>query len=165
MAEKPQPHQRPDWDEYFFEIMDAVAKRGTCDRGRAGALIVKEKRILTTGYVGAPSGLPHCDEVGHLLRTVVYDDGEKHQHCVRTNHAEQNAIAQAAKYGISIDGATLYCKFEPCLDCAKLIINSGIRRVMCLRRYHGAKDTREMFRQAGIELVVMHDELEEYENQ
>ena len=105
---------RPPWDQYFLELSDIVASRATCDRGKSGCVIVKEKRVLATGYVGSPSGLPHCDEVGHLLREVTYEDGVTKQHCVRTIHAEQNALAQAAKHGIAVNGATLYCKMEPC---------------------------------------------------
>ncbi|HWS49060.1 MAG TPA: hypothetical protein VN174_03360, partial [Candidatus Methanoperedens sp.] len=88
---------RPSWDEYFLELADAVSKRATCDRGRSGCVIVRDKRILVTGYVGSPAGLPHCDEVGHLMKTMVNEDGSKSDHCVRTVHAEQNAICQAAK--------------------------------------------------------------------
>src|SRR5271157_1746936 len=112
--------KRPSWDEYFIDLCRSVAERATCNRGRNGCVIVKDKRILCTGYVGAPPGLPHCDEVGHLFKYVLNSKGEKVQHCVRTIHAEQNAIAQAAKYGISIEGGTLYTLMTPCLDCAKL---------------------------------------------
>ena len=120
---------------------------------------------MATGYVGAPPDLPHCDEAGHLLRKVIDEEGNVRQHCVRTTHAEQNAICQAARYGIALDGATLYCKMEPCRVCAMLIISVGIRRVVARRRYHAAQDTREMFRQAGLELLVLEDTLEEYSDQ
>ncbi len=153
---------RPTWDDYFMQITETVAKRATCDRGKAGAIIVKDKRILCTGYVGAPSGLPHCDEVGHLFHTVYDKEGKESHHCVRTTHAEQNAIVQAARYGTPIDGATLYCKMEPCLVCAKMIINSGIKRVVCAKRYHKAELTRMMFKEAGIKLEVLKDELVTY---
>jgi len=156
---------RPSWDEYFMGLAEEVAKRATCDRGRAGCIIVKEKRIMATGYVGSPPGLPHCDEEGHLLRRVIDEDGAERQHCVRTTHAEQNAICQAARYGIALEGATLYCKMEPCRVCAMLIISVGIRRVVARRRYHAAQDTREMFRQAGIELAVLEDAVEQYDSQ
>jgi dCMP deaminase len=119
MAEE--QYQRPSWDDYFMDISLQVAKRSTCDRLRVGAIIVKDRRILTTGYNGAPAGLPHCDEVGHLMI-----DG----HCVRTLHAEQNAIIQAALHGVSVQGSTLYVTHQPCLTCAKMIINAGIRRVV-----------------------------------
>ncbi|MEK7403587.1 MAG: cytidine/deoxycytidylate deaminase family protein [Acidobacteriota bacterium] len=156
---------RPSWDEYFIGLTEEVAKRATCDRGRAGCVVVKDKRIIATGYVGSPPGLAHCDEIGHLLKKVVDDDGTARQHCVRTAHAEQNAICQAARYGISLDGATLYCKMEPCRVCAMLLISVGIRRVVARRRYHAAQETREMFQAAGVELVVLEDEVERYTDQ
>lgn len=156
-------HKRPDWDEYFLEIMSTVAKRGNCDRGRAGAVLVKNKQIIATGYVGAPAGLPTCDEVGHLMKTVYDERGGQHQHCIRTTHAEMNTIAQAARRGISTEGATIYCRMEPCWDCTKVIINSGIKRVVCERRYHAAHDSREMLVKAGVELVVLHDEEQQYD--
>ncbi len=157
--------KRPSWDEYFISMVDEAAKRATCDRGKSGAVIVKEKRILCTGYVGSPPGFPHCDEVGHLLKKVIDEDGTVRQHCVRTIHAEQNAISQAARYGIPLDGSTLYCTMEPCRVCAMLIISVGIKRVIVKRRYHAGQDTRELFKEAGIELVVMENEVQEYSNQ
>ena len=156
---------RPSWDEYFIGLMVEVGKRATCERGRSGSLIVKEKRILATGYVGSPPGLPHCDEIGHLMKQVIDEDGTARQHCVRTIHAEQNAICQAARYGISLEGTTLYCKMEPCRTCAMLIISTGIIKVIAQRRYHAAQETREMFKLAGVELVIIEDEIETYENQ
>ena len=159
-------HQvRPSWDEYFIGITHAVAARATCDRGKSGAVLVKNKFILSTGYVGAPMGLEHCDEAGHLMKTVSDEDGHAKQHCVRTTHAEQNAIVQAARHGVSIEGATIYCKMEPCLDCAKMIINAGIKRVVAERRYHAAALTREYFSKAGVKLDVLHEETEDYPNQ
>lgn len=148
-----------------MDLTDEIAKRATCDRGRCGCVITKDKRIIATGYVGSPPGLPHCDDVGHLMKKVVDEDGTIRQHCVRTTHAEQNAICQAAKYGISLDGATLYCKMEPCRVCAMLLISAGIRRVVARRRYHAAQETREMFAAAGIELMVLEDSVEAYGNQ
>ena len=106
-------HPRPSWDEYFMDIARTVAKRATCDRGRSGCVIARDKQILVTGYVGAPKGLPHCDEVGHQMKTVTHEDGHNSQHCMRTAHAEQNAIVQAARLGIGIDGGTLYYKNDP----------------------------------------------------
>ena len=156
---------RPTWDEYFLEVMKSVAARATCDRGRNGSVIVKEKRILSTGYVGAPSGLPHCDEIGHLLKKVTHEDGRESMHCLRTAHAELNAITQAAKFGVSIEGSTIYSKMEPCSACAMAIINSGIKRVVCEMQYHAAQETRDMFKQAGIELVVINNKIQEYEKQ
>ncbi|MBU5688923.1 MAG: AAA family ATPase [Candidatus Aenigmarchaeota archaeon] len=158
-------YKRPSWDEYFMEVCKAIAKRATCDRGRSGCVIAKDNRILVTGYVGSPKGFPHCDDVGHLLKKVVHEDGKVSTHCVRTVHAEQNAICQAAKLGVSLDGATLYCKMTPCRTCAMLIINCGIKRVVCEKKYHLAKESEEMFERAGIELVYFDDEIESYENQ
>lgn len=158
-------YKRPNWDEYFVEISNAVAKRATCDRGRSGCVIAKNKQILVTGYVGSPLGLPHCDEVGHQMKSTTHEDGKVTQHCVRTTHAEQNAICQAAKCGIPIDGATMYCKMTPCSICAKMIINSGIKRVVCQKRYHAGAETEEMLKKAGIELFTLDTNIESYKNQ
>lgn len=158
-------HERLSWDEYFMEIAKTVAMRATCDRGRSGCVIARDKRILVTGYVGSPIGLPHCDEVGHQMKTLTHEDGNQSNHCVRTTHAEQNAICQAAKLGISIDGATLYCKMTPCSTCAKMIINTGIKKVVAEKKYHAGKETEEMFKQAGIELEIFNEEVEKYEDQ
>jgi len=157
--------KRPSWDKYFLEIVKVVASRATCDRGRNGAVIVKNKRILTTGYVGSPIGLPHCDEVGHMLHDVVDENGKISKHCVRTIHAEQNAILQAALHGVSTEGATIYVKFVPCFVCAKMIINAGIKRVVSERRYHADELTRKIFKEAQVELVVLKDEVERYPEQ
>ena len=158
-------YNRPSWDEYFMEVCRAIAKRATCDRGRSGCVIAKDHQILVTGYVGSPRGLPHCDEVGHLFKTIQHEDGSQTKHCVRTVHAEQNAICQAARRGISIDGATLYCKMTPCRTCAMLIISCGIVRVVAEKRYHDANDTIKMFKDAGIILEHLSDSIEKYENQ
>lgn len=155
-------NKRPSWDEYFLEIVRVVATRATCDRGRNGAVIVRDRRILTTGYVGAPRNLQHCDEVGHMMHEVVEENGKISKHCIRTVHAEQNAIVQAALHGISIEGATIYTKFEPCFTCAKMIINAGIKRVVCERRYHAGELSRKFLKEAGVELVVLKDEVETY---
>jgi dCMP deaminase len=157
--------ERPSWDKYFLQIVKVVASRATCDRGRNGAVIVKNKRILTTGYVGSPIGLPHCDEVGHMLHNVVDESGKISKHCVRTIHAEQNAILQAALHGVSTEGATIYVKFVPCFACAKMIINAGIKRVVSERRYHADELTRKIFKEAQIELVILKDEVERYPEQ
>jgi len=162
---KKQKSTRPSWDEYFLEVADTVSKRATCDRGRSGCVIVKDKQILVTGYVGSPSGLPHCDEVGHQMKTMIHEDGSSTQHCVRTVHAEQNAICQAAKRGISIEGATLYCRMTPCRVCAMLLINCGIKRVYCERKYHAGTESEEMFKKTGIEIEYKYNETQEYKNQ
>jgi dCMP deaminase len=156
---------RPGWDEYFINISRTIATRGTCDRGRSGAVIAKDKQILVTGYVGSPKGLAHCDESGHLMEEWKHSDGVKRKHCVRTTHAEQNAICQAAKLGISISGATLYCKMLPCSSCAGMIINSGIKKVICEKKYHAGGKTPKMFEMAGVELEVLDNEVEKYFNQ
>jgi len=156
--------QRPSWDEYFIEISRAVAKRSTCNRGRSGCVIAKSKQILVTGYAGSPKGLPHCDKIGHEIKTIINKDGSATQHCVRTTHAEQNAIVQAAKLGIAINGATLYCKMTPCRTCAQIIINAGIKRVVCEQKYHAGSESEELFRQAGIELKFFDEKIVEYKN-
>ena len=148
---------RPTWDEYFMEVCRAIAKRATCDRGRSGCVIARDNQLLVTGYVGAPRG--------HQFKKVQHEDGSISQHCVRTVHAEQNAICQAAKRGISIDGATLYCKMTPCRTCAMLIINCGIKRVIAEKRYHDSADSIEMFKQAGVILEHLNDSVEEYQGQ
>jgi dCMP deaminase len=158
-------YQRPSWDAYFMEVCDAISKRATCDRGRSGCVIAKDNQILVTGYVGAPAGLPHCDEAGHQLKKMLHENGSVTTHCVRTVHAEQNAICQAAKRGIAIGGATLYCRMTPCRTCAMLIINCGIIRVVCQRRYHDAEDSESMLAKAGITLEYIHNEVQQYEQQ
>lgn len=162
MSEK---YIRPSWDEYFMEVSRAIAKRATCDRGRSGCVIARDKQILVTGYVGAPAGLPHCDDVGHQMKKVVHENGKVTQHCVRTVHAEQNAICQAALRGIPISGATLYCKMTPCRTCAMLIINCRITRVVCEKQYHAGTESEQLFREAGITLEYFSESVEEYENQ
>lgn len=158
-------HDRPSWDDYFLQIADAAAGRATCDRGRSGCVIVRNKSILVTGYVGSPSGLPHCDDVGHQMKKTIHEDGRITQHCVRTVHAEQNAICQAARYGISLEGGTLYCRMTPCRTCAMLIINCGILRVVAEKKYHSAEESEEMFRIAGVELEYKSLEVQNYDNQ
>ena len=156
---------RPSWDEYFMEVANAISKRATCDRGRSGCVIAKDRQILVTGYVGSPKGLPHCDEVGHQMKKMLHEDGSVTQHCVRTVHAEQNAICQAARRGISIDGATLYCRMTPCRTCAMLIINCGITRVVCEKKYHAGEESEQMFADVGISLEYVDDEVLKYSEQ
>lgn len=162
--EAKQPHIRPSWDEYFIKMAELVGTRGTCDRGYAGAVIAKNKRVLATGYVGASVGLPSCDEVGHEMHTVINEDGTESKHCIRTAHAEQNAINNAARVGVAIEGSTIYCKMAPCYKCAQSIINSGIVRVVCSKDYHGAVRTKEIFKEANIEFVLLSDKMETYKN-
>lgn len=158
-------HKRPTWDEYFIKMADLIGTRGTCDRGYAGCVITKDKRILSTGYVGSPVGLPHCDEVGHEMHTVTQEDGTESRHCIRTAHAEQNAIANAARIGVPIEGSTIYCKMVPCYICAKMIINAGIKRIVALKDYHVTVRSKEIFKDAGIDLVIINNEIESYKDQ
>ena len=156
---------RPSWDEYYMEVANTIAKRATCDRGRSGCVIVRDNQLLVSGYVGSPNGMPHCDEVGHQMKKTIHEDGSVTNHCVRTVHAEQNAICHAAKQGIALEGATLYCRMTPCRTCAMLIINCGIKRVVCEKKYHAGAESEEMFKQVGIQLEFMHDEILQYSNQ
>lgn len=158
-------HIRPSWDQYFIELAHAASKRATCDRGRSGCVIVRDKQALVTGYVGSPKGLSHCDDVGHLFKQVTHEDGSVTQHCVRTVHAEQNAICQAARLGISLHDSTLYCRMTPCRTCAMLIINCGIVKVVCEYRYHAGTESEQMFREAGVILEFMNDEILQYDKQ
>ncbi len=137
---------RPTWDEYFLDMADAVSKRATCDRGKSGCVIAKDKRILVAGYVGSPSGFPHCNEVGHQMKKVTHEDGTTTDHCMRTIHAEQNAICQAAKLGVPIMDATIYTRMTPCRTCAMLIINCGIKRVVCERKYHAGLESENRWK-------------------
>lgn len=162
MAEE---YVRPSWDDYFMEVANTIAKRATCDRGRSGCVIARDRQLLVTGYVGSPTGLPHCDEVGHLFKRMIHDDDKVTQHCVRTVHAEQNAICQAAKLGVALKGATLYCRMTPCRVCAMLIINCGIERVVCERKYHAGEESEAMFRAVGIQLEYKVDEVLAYDGQ
>jgi dCMP deaminase len=127
-------HQRPSWDQYFMEITALVASRSTCLRRRVGAVIVKDKRILATGYNGAPAGLAHCAETGCLRQRLGVASGEKHELC-RAIHAEQNAIIQAAGFGSPMTGATVYITHHPCSLCTKMLINAGIRRIVYRQGY------------------------------
>jgi len=145
-----------------MEVCRAIGKRATCDRGRSGCVIARDNQILVTGYVGSPTGLPHCDEAGHQFKQMQHEDGSLTTHCVRTVHAEQNAICQAAKLGISINKATLYCTMTPCRTCAMLIINCGILRVVAEKRYHDCADTIAMFTAAGVILEHLVDEVKNY---
>ena len=141
--------ERPSSNDYFMEIATVVAKRSTCLRNQVGALFVRNKRILTTGYNGAPSGLDHCDVIGCARDGVA--SGTRHELC-RAVHAEQNAIIQAALHGISIEGATLYCTHQPCVLCAKMMINARVRKVVYQQSYPD-QTALDFLQQAGIEVV------------
>lgn len=139
---------RPDWDEYFMGIAKLVSERSTCLRRAVGALIVKNRRILTTGYNGTPSGIAHCGAVSCLREKMKVPSGERHELC-RGLHAEQNAIIQAALYGVDIHGGTLYCTNQPCSICAKMLINAGIKEVVMESGYPDEM-AKEFFEEAGV---------------
>lgn len=138
---------RADWNTYFMKIALQVASRATCDRKHVGAVIVKDKHILATGYNGSISGMPHCDEVGHMM---------ENDHCVATIHAETNAVLQAARHGTAIDGSDIYITASPCWNCFKLLANAGIKRIFYGEFYrdHRIHDVAE---QIGIELISLED--------
>ena len=142
---------RPSWETYFLEITHLVSRRSTCRRRSVGAILVKDKRILASGYNGAPSGLPHCLEVGCLRELNQVPSGERHELC-RGLHAEQNVIIQAARHGIPIQGAALYCTTMPCIICAKMIINAGITSVYYEEGY-ADELSEQLFRDAGVQLI------------
>jgi len=142
---------RPAWDEYFMEIAEIVKKRSTCLRREVGAIIVKDNRILSTGYNGAPKGLQHCSETGCLRAELNVPSGERHELC-RGLHAEQNAIIQAAVFGTAIDGATIYTTLSPCIVCTKMIINAGIKRIV-LREDYNDDLAIKMIKESKIEVT------------
>lgn len=142
---------RPSWPEYFMTIAEMVAKRSTCLRRHVGAILVKNKRILATGYNGAPAGLKHCEEVGCIRQNASIPSGERHELC-RGLHAEQNAIIQAAYHGISIAGSTLYCTNKPCVICSKMLINAGIGKIFYEKGYDDPL-ADQMITESGIEIV------------
>jgi len=145
--------KRPSWDEYFLGIAKEVSKRSTCIRRSVGALLVRGKRILTTGYNGPPSGLPHCIDVGCLRDEIGVPSGQRQELC-RGLHAEQNALLQAAIYGISVEGATLYCTTTPCSLCAKMLINARIERIVALEEYPD-EFARRLLEDAGIKVDLV----------
>ena len=140
--------KRPSWDEYFMRIAREVATRATCLRRRIGAVLVLNKRLLCTGYNGPPSGLPHCEEVGCLRDQMNIPSGERHELC-RGLHAEMNAFLQASRYGIRIEGATLYCTHHPCILCSKMLINAGVVRVVISDDYPDEL-SKQMLAAAGV---------------
>ena len=142
---------RPSWDQYFLKIAFDVAERATCLRRRVGAILVKNKRILATGYNGAPSGLRHCEDVGCIREKHGVPSGERHELC-RGLHAEMNAFLQAAMHGVSTQGADLYTTTYPCSLCAKMAINAGVKRVVEAGEYPDAL-SGELLAEAGVEVV------------
>ncbi|MEG0071131.1 MAG: cytidine/deoxycytidylate deaminase family protein [Raoultibacter sp.] len=143
---------RPSWDEYFMKLATEVASRTTCMRRAVGAIIVKDRRILSTGYNGVPTGIRHCNEVGCLREQLGVPSGQRHEIC-RGLHAEQNAIIQAARYGINIEGASIYITTQPCIVCAKMIINAGITEIVYQNPYPDEL-SQEMLAESGIVLRV-----------
>jgi len=152
---------RPNWDTYFMEIASLVKERATCMRRKVGAIIVKEKRILTTGYNGAPTGVKHCKEVGCLREKLKIKSGERHELC-RGVHAEQNALLQGAKFGVKVGGGILYVTDSPCFICGREIINAGIVRVVYKEGYEDENGIKFM-KEAGIEVIKYKGENYEIE--
>ena len=144
-------NSRPTWDEYFIDLLHSISKRATCDRGKSACVIVRDNQILTTGYVGSPPGFPHCDDVGHQFKKILHDDGGISEHCVRTIHAEQNAIIQAATLGQSIEGGSIFVTHHPCSICSKMIVNAGISRIV-IREGYPDKLAVEILDEAGLEV-------------
>ncbi|HAX17443.1 MAG TPA: cytidine deaminase [Actinobacteria bacterium] len=151
-----QTQKRPSWDEYFVSITKTVASRSTCLRRKVGAIIVKDKRILTTGYNGAPRGVKSCLEIGRCLREELkVPSGQRHEIC-RALHAEQNAIIQAAYHGVQIAGSVIYSTTQPCVLCAKMIINAGIQKIYYYEEYPDQLSL-DLLKEAGIELIKLNE--------
>jgi len=140
-------NSRPSWDEYFLQIADLVSSRATCRRLKVGAILVKDRKIISTGYCGAPKKIPDCFEIGCLVR-----DG----HCVRTVHAEVNTVAQAAYHGVSTNGSTLYANWLPCYNCAKILINAGIEKIVYRKIYRPDPETKKLLKQAKVKLMKLN---------
>ena len=149
--------KRPSWDSYFMQMAQVVAGRSTCLRRQVGAVLVKDKQILSTGYNGSPSGLQHCDEIGCLRQSLGVPSGERHEIC-RAVHAEQNALVQAAKHGVAITGADLYTTHQPCVLCTKLLINAGIIRVIFTHSYPDQLAVN-MATEAGLKLIKFGEDI------
>ncbi|MCK4519424.1 MAG: cytidine/deoxycytidylate deaminase family protein [Candidatus Omnitrophica bacterium] len=146
--------ERPGWDEYFLKITKVVSSRSTCLRRKVGAVIVKDKRILSSGYNGAPTGLKHCGDLGGCLREKLkIPSGQRHELC-RGLHAEQNAIIQAAVHGANIKDSILYCTTHPCTICAKMIINAGIKKIIISASYPD-KESKKLLKEAGVKVSAV----------
>jgi len=145
-------NNRPTWDEYFLSIAELVSTRSTCLRRKVGAVIVKNKQVLATGYNGAPSGITHCSKIGCMREKLKVPSGERHELC-RALHAEQNAFLQAARHGVSLEGATLYITTQPCSICAKMIINVGIKNIIIQGTYPD-KLALDFLKEAGVTIQV-----------
>lgn len=144
----PPARSRPSWEKFFLDLARMVSTRSTCLRRQVGAVVVRDKRILSTGYNGAPTGLAHCDQAGCIREQLKVPSGERHEMC-RAIHAEQNAIIQAATFGVSLAGATIYVTHHPCVLCSKMIINSGIRQVVYLEGYPD-RLSAQMLKESGM---------------
>jgi len=146
--------ERPTWDEYFMEMAKLISRRSTCMRRQVGAVIVQDRHLVASGYNGAPRGLPHCEDLGGCLREKMgIPSGERHELC-RALHAEQNAIIQAATTGLSIEGATIYITHQPCIICAKMIINAGIRKIIVNEGYPDEMSVK-ILDEAGLKIVSL----------
>lgn len=150
-SDSPTRPERPSWERYFLNQLPGLAARATCDRGRSAAIFVRDNDQLAAGYVGSPPGAAHCDDAGHLW-------DETGTHCVRTIHAEQNAIIRAVRSGTSLRDSTVYCTMVPCFTCAKMLVGIGVYRVVAAHPYHASQLTRELFNLAGIILKTISDE-------
>ena len=160
-------HMKPEdisRDEYFMDVVRVLGEKATCNRGKSWCVIVKDTRILATAFVTAPSGNPTCDEAGHQMTAFIHADGHKSDHCMRNVCAEHWAIANATRGWVSLEGAVLYCTMTPCSvrHCAHMIVACGIQKVVCNKKHHDAKESEEIFEKAGVELVYLHEEVEEY---
>lgn len=158
-------YSRPSWDDYFLEVMDSIGKRVTCNRARVsggGCVVVRDKRILVTGYAGSAPGEGHCDDIGHQFKKTIHEDGRTTNHCIRTIHAEQNAICQAARIGVSLLDSIMYVCMFPCYTCAKLIVASGIKKVICKKDYQASEDSKNLFKKCGVEFEVVDKEITKY---
>ena len=147
-----EPEKRLGWDEYFMSVAQLISRRATCTRGHIGAVIVRDHSILSTGYNGAPSGLPHCNDSNCRIYRSTHPDGTVEENCVNTIHAEINAIAQAAKHGVSIKDSDIYITASPCIHCLKVLINVGIKTIYYLKPYK-IEHIAELIRLSGIKLV------------
>jgi len=153
-VKKDRENKRPSWDEYFIDIAHLVSKRSTCLRRKVGAIIVKDRRILATGYNGTPSKIRHCGEVQCLRDKLNIPSGERHELC-RGLHAEQNVLLQAALYGISLKNSVLYCTNQPCVICAKMLINAGIEEIVIADCYPD-KMAKDFLKEAGIKIRILN---------
>lgn len=170
LAEGMDDYVRPSWDQYYIDMLPLVGARATCNRGRSGCIITNERhRIIMTGYVGAPPGMDHCDEVGHKYEWRLdydpfgssgFDLEDMHRHCIRTIHAEANAIYTAAYEGVALKGSILYCTMTPCQRCAEAIVQSGIKRVVTAKEYHNTAPAVEYFQRGGVQLITVGGRIE-----